>query len=126
MKLFQSDFGDVAFILNVGLGVGFIDESCTLKQCRQTQRVAHGRNQNDARHQYQVPYAGTGDQPRNSRPEWFAIDLKVIEKSVCFSKIQHSLNKRATPLDASNPLCVAKFTFLNLSSIIDDTKARKG
>src|SRR6266404_9306672 len=31
MKLFQSDFGDVAFVFDVRLVVGFIDESCTLK-----------------------------------------------------------------------------------------------
>ena len=50
MKLFQGEFGDVALVLDLGLVVGFIDKAGALKKGRHAQRVAHRRNQYDARH----------------------------------------------------------------------------
>jgi len=76
-------------LVNLRFIVGTIDESSARKQHHDIKGVAHGRDQNNARQQDQVPYARTGNQPRNLRPEWRAINFKVLKESVCFPKIQH-------------------------------------
>src|SRR6185295_1294534 len=96
-KPFNGVFAEVAFISDLGFLVSLIYKSGALKQRGNTQRITHRWNQHYYSQKHQVPHPGSGNQPGNPRPEWFAIDFEIVEKPVCFSKIQHACNKRATP-----------------------------
>ena len=54
MKLIGGDLDDVAFVLDFRFVVSSIDKPCAGKHGRDTERVAHRRNENDARDQCQV------------------------------------------------------------------------
>ena len=95
MKLFCAEVYDVDVIADFSPGMRAIDESGAGEKSGYGEGVAHGWNQNDQSNYNQMPGAGAGDQPDNTRPEWLAIHFKVIKKTAGICKIKrfHKLLK---------------------------------